>query len=50
MQGVIDAKSSDKIASLKLNRGMNVIIRAYGSDAREAVESLVDLINNGFDS
>ena len=46
----VDAKSIDKIESLKLNRGMNIIIRAYGSDAQEAVESIIDLINNGFDS
>jgi phosphotransferase system HPr (HPr) family protein len=40
-----NAKSSMKIMTLGAKKGDEVVIRAEGNDAEEAVEALVDLIS-----
>ncbi|MBW8352002.1 HPr family phosphocarrier protein [Bacillus sp. IITD106] len=45
----INAKSIVSLLTLSLTQGKNVVITAEGSDEVEAVESLVKLIESGFE-
>ncbi len=45
----IDAKSPVKVMRVKAARGMTLHFRTLGSDAAEAIEALVDLVERRFD-
>lgn len=44
-----DAKSIIKLLTLALVRGTSIRIEAEGTDETQAVDSLINLINSGFD-
>ena len=43
----VNAKSMVMVLSLEATQGTNVAISAEGTDEREAVDALIELINNG---
>ncbi len=45
----VNGKSIMGVMMLAAEAGSRIRIRAIGSDAREAVEALVDLVHSGFD-
>jgi|SRR5437588_3179789 len=45
----VDAKSPVKIMRVKASKGSTLYFRARGSDARDAIASLVALVNGRFD-
>ncbi len=45
----VDAKSIVRVMSLKVNSGDTVILKAVGTDAHLAIQSLVDLIQRDFE-
>ena len=46
---VVNAKSSIEILTLVAEQGMELILRAVGPDAREAVARLEGMFQSGFD-
>ncbi|MDF2874783.1 MAG: Phosphotransferase system, phosphocarrier protein HPr [Sporomusa sp.] len=47
-KGKVDAKSILKLLSLGISQGTSVTVTATGPDERQAVDSLVDLIDSRF--
>ena len=45
----VDAKSIARVLGLGLDNGQDLLITARGSDEQQAVDSLVQLIHNGFE-
>ena len=45
----VDAKSIARVLGLGLDNGQDLLITARGSDEQQAVNSLVQLIDNGFE-
>lgn len=45
----VDAKSIARVLGLGLDNGQDLLITARGSDEQQAVDSLVQLIDNGFE-
>lgn len=46
----VDAKSIMEMLTLGAKQGANVVIEARGSDAKEAVAAILDLVGREFDS